>query len=132
MALERENLSVIGQGRHNDLKECFNIMPPLDEGQTWPAEVPDFESVMINFYNSCHVLSMRLMELIAKGLAIKDVDSVLGKFKYVGKGGNGTILRSLRYPPSRKSSKRIRSGVENTLTSVVCPCCFRTTPDWRW
>eukprot|EP00058_Branchiostoma_floridae_P020243 XP_002605733.1 hypothetical protein BRAFLDRAFT_121863 [Branchiostoma floridae] len=99
MALERENLSLIGQRRPNDLKECFNVMPPLSEGQTWPAEVPEFEPVMMDFFNSCHELAMRLLEIIGRGLAIKDVDSFLGKFKNVGKGGNGTNLRSLRYPP---------------------------------
>ncbi|XP_066297175.1 uncharacterized protein [Branchiostoma lanceolatum] len=104
MALERENLSLIGKGRPNDLKECFNIMPPLTEGQTWPAEVSQFEPVMMDFYNSCHELARRLLEIIGKGLAIKNVDSFLDKFKWVGKqavgkGRNGTNLRSLRYPP---------------------------------
>ncbi|XP_078680795.1 uncharacterized protein LOC144915878 [Branchiostoma floridae x Branchiostoma belcheri] len=112
MALERENLSLIGQGRPNDLKECFNIMPPLTVGQTWPAEVPEFEPIMMDFYNSCHVLAMRLLEIIAKGLAIKDVDGFLRKFQYIGKGGNGTNLRSLRYPPVPEVVKenQIRCG----------------------
>ncbi|XP_019624695.1 PREDICTED: UPF0676 protein C1494.01-like isoform X2 [Branchiostoma belcheri] len=101
MALEREMLSLVGRDTPapGDLKECFNIHPPLTEGQTWPEEIPEFEPVMMDFYHKCHVIAMRLLELIARGLGVEDVDGFLGKFKYVGKGRNGTNLRTLRYPP---------------------------------
>ncbi|XP_078619917.1 uncharacterized protein LOC144886937 isoform X2 [Branchiostoma floridae x Branchiostoma japonicum] len=101
MALEREMLSLVGRDTPapGDLKECFNIHPPLTEGQTWPEEVPEFEPVMMDFYDKCHAVSIRLVELIARGLGVEDVGGFLEKFQYVGKGRNGTNLRTLRYPP---------------------------------
>ncbi|KAI8504342.1 hypothetical protein Bbelb_174600 [Branchiostoma belcheri] len=99
VCMEGENLGKLdGLDRPADLKEAFNFKPPLTGGDSWPSEVPDFEETIMDFFNKCHDLAKRLLELVARGLGTEPAD-FLDMFKNIGKGRNSSHLRSIHYPP---------------------------------
>ncbi|XP_035678668.1 2-oxoglutarate-dependent dioxygenase ecdK-like isoform X1 [Branchiostoma floridae] len=112
VCMEGENLGKLnGLQRPPDLKELFNIKPPLSGGDSWPSEVPEFEETCMDFFNQAHDLAKRVLELIARGLGTEAAD-FLDMFKFIGKGRNSSHLRSIRYPPVPETVKenQVRCG----------------------
>ncbi|CAH1270012.1 Hypp4274 [Branchiostoma lanceolatum] len=99
VGIEGENLGKLaGLEQPPDLKELFNIKPPLMDGDSWPSEVPEFEETCTDFFNKCHDLARRVLGLVAHGLGT-EAEDFLDMFKNIGKGRNSSHLRSIRYPP---------------------------------
>ncbi|XP_078594425.1 uncharacterized protein LOC144872242 [Branchiostoma floridae x Branchiostoma japonicum] len=130
MALERETL-LPKEDKDNpppgDLKECFNIHPPLTEGQTFPEEVPEFQPVMTDFYNKCHVISTRLLQLIDRGLG-----TMMSTVSWTSSSTSEKVVTAPTCEPSatlpsRRRSRRTKSGAGNTRTSAVSLWCSKTT-----
>ncbi|XP_078603045.1 uncharacterized protein LOC144877048 [Branchiostoma floridae x Branchiostoma japonicum] len=118
IAMERARVVV---DRPCDLKEAFNVIPPLPPEQTWPGELPELEKVSLKFFDKCVQLTLRILEVMAIGLDVPDIPGFLAVHGSMGKGGNSTQLRLLRYPPvpDRVKERQIRCGEHTDYGSIT-------------
>ncbi|XP_078694051.1 uncharacterized protein LOC144923418 isoform X4 [Branchiostoma floridae x Branchiostoma belcheri] len=97
VCLERERVTM---ERPGDLKEAFNVRPPHATEKLWPSkEVPEFQQASLQLYDKCRQLSLRIIELMARGLNIQNVSHFLSLHDKIGTAANGTMMRILHYPP---------------------------------
>ncbi|KAI8503963.1 hypothetical protein Bbelb_180310 [Branchiostoma belcheri] len=117
--LERERVTM---ERPGDLKEVFNVRPPHATPKLWPSEeVPEFQQASLQLFDKCSQLSLRIIELMAMGLNIQDKAGLLSMHSMMGTGPNGTVLRTLRYPPVPEQVKegQIRCGEHTDYGSIT-------------
>nr|XP_039263010.1 2-oxoglutarate-dependent dioxygenase htyE-like [Styela clava] len=92
------NVESINPKRPGDYKEAFNISYNTDG--KWPDEhVPKFSSKMETFCELCRKLSLRIIEVLTKGMKIKDSDYLMKCHSRMNGKDNFTTLRALHYPP---------------------------------
>ncbi|XP_035693089.1 2-oxoglutarate-Fe(II) type oxidoreductase ppzD-like isoform X4 [Branchiostoma floridae] len=119
VCLERERVTM---ERPGDLKEAFNVRPPHATEKLWPSqEVPEFEPAALQLYDKCRQLSLRIIELMARGLNIKNMPSLLSMHSMMGTGPNGSLMRTLRYPPvpEHVKDRQIRCGEHTDYGSIT-------------
>ncbi|XP_019628255.1 PREDICTED: UPF0676 protein C1494.01-like [Branchiostoma belcheri] len=137
VAIERERVAA---DRPGDLKEAFNMLPPLPPEQTWPNELPELEKVGTAFFDKCVQLTLRILEVMAIGLNVPDIPGFLDLHRSMGKGRNSSLLRPLRYPPVPDCVKdrQIRCGEHTDYGSITllwqdgAPGLEIETLDHRW
>ncbi|EWC48206.1 hypothetical protein DRE_02310 [Drechslerella stenobrocha 248] len=114
--------------RRGDFKEAFNFGEFQDGKAQQP--IPDAlaaeESYLSGFYDSCHDLCVRLLQLFAMGLKIDE--SAGGKHWFSARhdrsGPSGSILRLLHYPVIPEDAgyvpeKDIRAGAHSDYGSIT-------------
>ncbi|XP_078694048.1 uncharacterized protein LOC144923418 isoform X1 [Branchiostoma floridae x Branchiostoma belcheri] len=95
--LERERVTT---KRPPGIKECYDVRPQVATEKMWPREeVPEFEQASLQLYDKCRQLSLRIIELMARGLNIQNVSHFLSLHDKIGTAANGTMMRILHYPP---------------------------------
>ncbi|KAI8507810.1 hypothetical protein Bbelb_140500 [Branchiostoma belcheri] len=118
VTLERESLN---PSRPGDLKEAFNVTW-VENPPAWPmAELPEFRDTVLDFYDKCRKLSLHILELVARGLHVKDVKGFVDSHKLIGSGPNATALRLLHYPPVPAETKpdQVRCGEHSDYGSIT-------------
>ncbi|XP_035662148.1 2-oxoglutarate-Fe(II) type oxidoreductase ppzD-like isoform X2 [Branchiostoma floridae] len=119
VCLERERLNL---ERPGDLKEAFNVRPPHATDKLWPSqEMPEFQQVTLQMFDKSRQLSLRIIELMGRGLNIQDMPSLLSMHSMMGTGPNGSVMRTLRYPPVSAHVKagQIRCGEHTDYGSIT-------------
>ncbi|XP_066266694.1 uncharacterized protein [Branchiostoma lanceolatum] len=119
VCLERERVTM---ERPGDLKEAFNVRPPQATEKLWPTqEVPEFQQASLQLYDKCRQLSLRIIELMARGLNIQNMQALLSMHSLVGTGPNGSLMRPLRYPPvpDHVKERQIRCGEHTDYGSIT-------------
>ncbi|XP_071151779.1 uncharacterized protein [Mytilus edulis] len=109
IGLEKENLNL--ERPVGDYKETYNITPTCE---IWPTNMPEFETVLMDFLKKCIDLALRVFDVISVGLNLEDKIFFRNCHKLIGQRGNVTALRSLFYPaiPMEKEIKegQVRCG----------------------
>lgn len=93
IGLEKENLNL--ERPVGDYKETYNITPIYEK---WPTNIPEFETVLMDFLRKCIDLALRVFDVISVGLNLEDKNFFRNCHKLIGQRGNVTALRSLFYP----------------------------------
>ncbi|XP_052086982.1 uncharacterized protein LOC127724148 [Mytilus californianus] len=93
IGLEKEKLNL--QRPVGDYKETYNITPICE---VWPTNIPEFETVLMDFLRKCIELALRVFDVISVGLNLEDKNFFRNCHKLIGQRGNVTALRSLFYP----------------------------------
>ncbi|CAC5421865.1 unnamed protein product [Mytilus coruscus] len=88
IGLEKENLNL--ERPVGDYKETYNITPICEK---WPTNIPEFETVLMDFLRKCIDLALRVFDVISV-----DKNFFRNCHKLIGQRGNVTALRSLFYP----------------------------------
>eukprot|EP00058_Branchiostoma_floridae_P022065 XP_002607555.1 hypothetical protein BRAFLDRAFT_71419 [Branchiostoma floridae] len=105
-----------------EVKTKFSRPPDKSHGWLWPSqEVPEFEPAALQLYDKCRQLSLRIIELMARGLNIKNMPSLLSMHSMMGTGPNGSLMRTLRYPPvpEHVKDRQIRCGEHTDYGSIT-------------
>ncbi|XP_039260603.2 uncharacterized protein LOC120336891 [Styela clava] len=110
--------------RPKDIKEAYNVggMALASGKGHWPdAEVEGFSDTMAKFYDICRRLTLRILELLAVGMKIKDKEYFIKCHSRIGKERNYTILRTLYYPPIPDDVKpgQIRLGEHSDYGTIT-------------
>ncbi|XP_039263008.2 uncharacterized protein LOC120339032 isoform X1 [Styela clava] len=112
--------------RPKDIKESYQVGGmALDSGQiSWPdVEVPGFSTNLMKLFEECKKLSMRILEVLATGMKIKDKEYFLQCHSRIGKERNYTTLRSLYYPSVPENadvkSNQIRLGEHSDFGTMT-------------
>ncbi|CAH1250634.1 Hypp8886 [Branchiostoma lanceolatum] len=119
VALERES---INPSRPGDLKEAFSVRWVPEKPSAWPtAELPEFQDVVLDFFDKCKKLSLQILELVARGLHLKDAKVFVNSHALMGTGGNPTALRLLHYPPVPAETKpgQVRCGEHSDYGAIT-------------
>eukprot|EP00058_Branchiostoma_floridae_P022260 XP_002607750.1 hypothetical protein BRAFLDRAFT_82802 [Branchiostoma floridae] len=88
----------------------------------WPSqEMPEFQQVTLQMFDKSRQLSLRIIELMGRGLNIQDMPSLLSMHSMMGTGPNGSVMRTLRYPPVSAHVKagQIRCGEHTDYGSIT-------------
>lgn len=97
--------------KRKDLKESFNIRPAIKETvyNKFPeiAEVPGMKAALCELFSYCRKLHQRVLEVMTKGLQLKDPMAILKNCQKIGTVNNPTTLRTLFYPAVESESERI-------------------------
>ncbi len=106
----------------NDLKEFWHVGRDLPEGHrfenhmppnVWPAEVPDFRSVLVELYAEFDRVGAKLLAAIALYLGLDE-----GWFEEAVRDGN-SILRLLHYPPVSPEAPGVRAGAHEDINLIT-------------
>ncbi|XP_035669807.1 2-oxoglutarate-Fe(II) type oxidoreductase ppzD-like [Branchiostoma floridae] len=112
----------VNPARPADIKEAMGVYRPRDNEKPWPnQEVPEFQETFQEMYDKCHLFSLRVLELIARGLQIQDIPSFLAMHSLIGSRANITSLTTLHYPPvpDHVSEGQIRCGEHSDYGSIT-------------
>ncbi|PIK62578.1 hypothetical protein BSL78_00474 [Apostichopus japonicus] len=92
-----------------DMKESFNLRPIIKETDSneFPEipDVPKMKASLVDLYQNCKVLHQRILEIMAKGLRLKDTMALASKCGHIGTKRNCTTLRTLYYPPFQSDAE---------------------------
>ncbi|XP_078488216.1 uncharacterized protein LOC104265892 [Ciona intestinalis] len=93
----------------NDYKEAFNIPGSAVDssvGAKWPHELsPNFASYSKSFMKECKSLSLRILEVIAIGLQLKDRHALENAHQFLNQKHSMGTLRYVHYPPVKGDVK---------------------------
>nr|XP_002121954.1 UPF0676 protein C1494.01-like isoform X1 [Ciona intestinalis] len=97
------NIEKVNPAKPYDYKEAFNVpnsaLDPSTEPK-WPHELsPNFASLTKSFMEDCKRLSLRILEVIAVGLQLKDRHALEKAHDCMGRKNNMGGVRYLYYPP---------------------------------
>nr|XP_009859263.2 2-oxoglutarate-dependent dioxygenase htyE-like [Ciona intestinalis] len=104
LSTEKANLAL-----PTDYKEVFNIpgsgVDP-SVGAKWPHELsPNFASYSKSFMEKCKSLSLRILEVIAVGLQLKDRHALTNAHQFLNQKNSMGTLRYAYYPPIKDDVK---------------------------
>ncbi|KAF3902783.1 hypothetical protein AA313_de0204757 [Arthrobotrys entomopaga] len=111
-----------------DFKEALNFgeFQAGKAQQPLPASLTDSETFLSDFFDSCHNLCIRLLQLFAMGLKIDEAAGGKDWFssRHDKSGPSGSILRLLHYPiiPAEAGyvpEKDIRAGAHSDYGSIT-------------
>lgn len=107
--------------RPPDNKEAFNITP-LDEAEHLP-DVSGFDVAVKDLREACHVLSLRILDLMSVGLHLEDRHFFRKCHKSIAERNSTTTLRVLYYPAlssdAEMKANQIRCGEHSDFGSLT-------------
>ncbi|XP_052063897.1 uncharacterized protein LOC127703863 [Mytilus californianus] len=87
IGLEKEKLNL--ERPVGDYKETYNITQICE---VWPTNIPEFETVLMDFLRKCIELALRVFDFISVGLNLEDKNFFRNCHKLIGQRGNVTAL----------------------------------------
>ncbi|XP_002740221.1 uncharacterized protein LOC100367849 [Saccoglossus kowalevskii] len=107
--------------RPGDYKELFNYLPQKCT-LLLKKELPEFSESVMALFGKCKELSNRMLEIMARGLEIEDPLLFVKAHAGIGSQVNGTLIRSLWYPPIPNDEikpNQIRCGEHSDYGSIT-------------
>ncbi|XP_070532482.1 uncharacterized protein [Ptychodera flava] len=97
--------------RPADFKESFLYIPKPLVKKMPEDELPDFEETLLSLYQKCAQLGNRMLEVLARGLNLKDPYHFVKANKEIGGSENETMMRYIHYPAIEDDTELVEGQI---------------------